>query len=56
MRADEACHRDVNHHLADKYYGNESDSYPELMQSDLRNDDMHSFDTWHPNGKEEKKE
>lgn len=42
VRADEACHRDVNHHLADKYAAGDADSRPTPMNSGLRSEEI----TW----------
>lgn len=44
VRADEACHRDVNHHLGDKYKNGDLDSAPTFMSRDERAEPLLSHD------------
>ena len=40
VRADEACHRDFNHHLSDKYAAGDADTSPTVMNANLTDEQV----------------
>lgn len=55
VRADEACHRDFNHHLSDKYAAGDGDTFPTMMDPDLTDGQVEKLSQEHFYEKREEK-